>query len=147
MFQPGGALQLPSDRWGAAGTDDCRLTEQPLDQPGSRRANMSLCWLHLRPVSNVTVCHDRLPGHQLHVYSIILIDFFPLGASPVLVYVLSQGPSQGPGLGLRGECECLWLCVLYVSLAVPCSLVPVLLASHLKAAGSGSRAKNKQGAL
>lgn len=77
MFQPGGALQLPSDRWGAAGMDDCRLTEQPLEQSGSRRANMSLCWLHLRPVSNVTVWHDRLPGHRLHIYSIILIDFSP----------------------------------------------------------------------
>lgn len=48
-------------RWRAAATDDCGLTEQPLDQPGSRRANMSLCWLHLCPVSNTcdkTGCQD-----------------------------------------------------------------------------------------
>lgn len=150
-FQPGGALQLPSDRWGAAGTDDCRLTEQPLEQPGSRRANMSLCWLHLRPVSNVTVWHDRLRTHQLHVYSIILIDSTPPSASPVLACVLSGHSTilvnQGPWLDLRCKCECVWLCVLYVSLAVLCLLVQVLAASHLQAAGSGSRTKNKPGAL
>lgn len=107
---------------------------------------MSLCWLHLCPVSNVTVCLDRLPGHQLHVYSIILIDTPPSACMRSLWSLHS--PNESGTLTWSSVRMCVYGCVFYtLALLSPAHWSRFYPPLTLRQLGAAPELKNKQGAL